>query len=293
MSETLLSPSNVLLFGRQVDDLQIIRPPVLPLFAAGLASTANINLANNTPANIDGVSTNGLKRILLKDQNDPLENGLYDNNRQTKKLERIPGASDTIFVNIRLGTVNAGTTFEVNINGVVSVYNGPGDDRHGPFSVPRLGTRGDVELQLRPRRNPVFARIYAFSFEAYYYDLPRPVLFLVHGPGVPASEARLGGLGAPNRARAPGDPSLTGLGSADFQFAEDITVWSYDKADYTIRMDIETGMFEDVLLAAMLGGGAGGLDARGMQARGMQARGMQARGMQARGMQARGGGNSD
>lgn len=74
-------------------------------------------------------------------------------------------------------------------------------------------------------------------------------------------------------------------------------VWSYDKADYTIRMDVETGMFEDVLLAAMLGGSGGfdsaGMNARGMNARGMNARGMNARGMNARGMNARGGGNSD
>ena len=65
-------------------------------------------------------------------------------------------------------------------------------------------------------------------------------------------------------------------------------VWSYDKADYTIRMDVETGMFEDVLLAAMLGGGPGGMEAAGMSARGMSARGMSARGMSARGMSARG-----
>jgi len=66
-------------------------------------------------------------------------------------------------------------------------------------------------------------------------------------------------------------------------------VWSYDKADYTIRMDVETGMFEDVLLGAMFdGGGPGGFDASGMNARGMNARGMNARGMNARGMNARG-----
>ncbi len=80
-----------------------------------------------------------------------------------------------------------------------------------------------------------------------------------------------------------------------FDFADELRVWSYDKADYTIRMDVETGMFEDVLLAAMSGGGPGGMDsagmnARGMNARGMNARGMNARGMNARGMNARGGG---
>jgi len=74
---------------------------------------------------------------------------------------------------------------------------------------------------------------------------------------------------------------------ADFQFADEVRVWSYDKADYTIRMDVDTGMFEDILLNAVLGG-AGGLEASGMNARGMNARGMNARGMNARGMNARG-----
>ena len=126
------------------------------------------------------------------------------------------------------------------------------------------------------------------------------IVFLVHGDGVPASQAKVGGTTNKDEARparAPGEPSLTGLGAADFQFADEIMVWSYDKADYTIRMDVETGMFEDVLLAATLGGGPGGMDAAGMSARGMSARGMSARGMSARGMSARGmsarGGDSD
>jgi hypothetical protein len=41
---------------------------------------------------------------------------------------------------------------------------------------------------------------------------------------------------------------LTGVNAADFEFADDVRVWSYDKADYTIRMDVLTGMFEQVLL---------------------------------------------
>jgi hypothetical protein len=84
---------------------------------------------------------------------------------------------------------------------------------------------------------------------------------------------------------------LTGLGSQDFDFADDIMVWSYDMADYTIRMDVETGMFEQVLLDAMVAGpDASGMNARGMNARGgRNARGMNARG----GRNVRGGGNSD
>ena len=43
-----------------------------------------------------------------------------------------------------------------------------------------------------------------------------------------------------------------------FQFADDLIVWSYDKADYTIRMDVDTGMFEQVLLDLFFGGDGGG-----------------------------------
>ncbi|RUV40814.1 MAG: hypothetical protein EOQ55_23155 [Mesorhizobium sp.] len=176
----------------------------------------------------------------------------------------------------------------------LSIVNPAGNATHSPFVVPRPGPIGEVQESLVFAAAKI-ARIYGFSYENCYYDLPRPVLFLVHGAGTPASEAKPGGGAGPNRARAPAQPSQTGLGEMDFEFADDIMVWSYDKADYTIRMDVETGMFEDVLLAAMLGDGPGGMDAAGMSARGMSARGMSARGMSARGMSARGtrGGNNN
>jgi hypothetical protein len=99
-------------------------------------------------------------------------------------------------------------------------------------------------------------------------------IFLVHGNGIAASSAS---SGTPQPARAPRLPELTGLAAAGFDFADEVRVWFYDKADYTVRMDVETGMFEDVLLADMPGGGPGGMDAAGMSARGMSARGMSAR----------------
>jgi hypothetical protein len=137
---------------------------------------------------------------------------------------------------------------------------------------------------------PCFARIYGFSYGNFYYDLPGATLFLVHGEGTLVTEI-------PDNvfpSRAPRGPDTIGLGETDFSFSNDIYVWSYDKIDFTIRMDVETGLFEDVLLGAMLDGGmdASGMNARGMNARGMNARGMNARGMNARGMNARGG-NSD
>ena len=112
-------------------------------------------------------------------------------------------------------------------------------------------------------------------------------MFLVHGDGdIVTQEAKI----PPDvyDSRAPGATTRTGLAAADFDFADGLRVWSYDKADYTIRMDVDTGRFEDVLLDAMLGDGSGGMDVSGMNARGMNARGMNARGMNARGMNARG-----
>lgn len=158
----------------------------------------------------------------------------------------------------------------------------------------RRGRNGQLQLQLH-NDDARFARIYGFAYEGGYYDLPRPTLFLVHGEGELVTRPD---EGRPQDARAPRSSALTGLASAGFDFADDLKVWSYDEADYTIRMDVETGMFERVLLEAMFDPDseripqAKGMHARGMHARGMHARGMHARGMHARGMHARGG-NSD
>ncbi|WP_156937838.1 hypothetical protein [Mesorhizobium sp. LNHC221B00] len=290
MAETLLSFSNILLFGREMEDLRITLPEAPATERVRHASTTNINIAA-WPTSIDGVVVRNGKRILLKDQTTASENGVYS--KQDAVFTKYEPDYDPYFVRVGSGTVNAGKMFQVTSAGAITAF--VGDDRHGPFAQPRAGLPGQTEGQLLASRDPRLARIYAFSFEGYYYELPRPIVFLVHGGGIPASEAKMGGNGKPRPARAPGDPSLTGLGAADFQFADELMVWSYDKADYTIRMDVETGMFEDVLLEAVVGSGSGGMDAAGMSARGMSARGMSARGMSARGMSARGsrGGNNN
>ncbi len=132
-----------------------------------------------------------------------------------------------------------------------------GGARHSPFVVARTGGDRDLENQLAAD-NATIARIYSFSYEGTYYDLPQPALFLVHGPGLlvtNVSHKNLEGAGDPRGSIAPGEPSLTGVAAADFQFADGIRVWSYDKADHTIRMDVEAGEFEDVLLNMFFGGG--------------------------------------
>ena len=70
-------------------------------------------------------------------------------------------------------------------------------------------------------------------------------MFLVHGDGEPA-RPESGNTGAD--AHSPLNPSASGVASADYQVSDGIRTWNYDKADYTIRMDMMTGMIEQVLL---------------------------------------------
>ncbi|TDJ44769.1 MAG: hypothetical protein E2O52_07660 [Gammaproteobacteria bacterium] len=140
-----------------------------------------------------------------------------------------------------------------------------------------------------------FARIYGVSFEGQFYDLPAPMLFLVHGDGEDAETAVAADV---RQSRAPDVSDRSGLGAQDFSFADGLRVWSYDKADYTVRMDVETGMFEQLLFDVMfgddrLGGGMAGASVRGASVRGASVRGASVRGASVRGASVRGGGFGD
>jgi hypothetical protein len=256
VTETLLSPSNILLFGRTVTDLAVTRMSVVPRAwdaAVDLALTTPVVVANPLPSPQQGVDIQRGMRILLTAQAAAAENGIYRVVRGLNliRLANQPNVPDDIFVRSGADLIR-GTIFTLTAANTYTQNAGVDDDRHGPFPIPRGGTMGQVEQQLSSARGPRFARIYGFSYEGTYYDLPRPVLFLVHGEGAEASEMRMG-TGRRSASRAPADPSLTGLVAADFEFADDVRVWSYDKADYTIRMDVDTGMFEQVLLALFFG----------------------------------------
>jgi hypothetical protein len=99
------------------------------------------------------------------------------------------------------------------------------------------------------------ARIYSFSYEGHYYDLAKPALFLVHGLGDPAEPPDGAGTsGPPHRrvAKAPADVDLTGYSATAKSFPDDMMVWQYDKGDFSIRLDVETGTFEQILLECEL-----------------------------------------
>jgi hypothetical protein len=98
------------------------------------------------------------------------------------------------------------------------------------------------------RPNPAFARIYGFSFEGHYYDLPRPVIMLVTGPGVALGAAPPTILESDEAARL-------------WEFSRSLRQWNYDKKDMSIRLDLTSGTLEDIILARTLADRAGGYGA--------------------------------
>jgi hypothetical protein len=80
-----------------------------------------------------------------------------------------------------------------------------------------------------------FARIYGFAYEGQYYELPRPILFLVYGAGKPAEGARF-------------TVQDVGLAAKDWTFASDIMMWEFDDKDVSMCLDIESGPLKEILL---------------------------------------------
>ncbi|WP_245441835.1 hypothetical protein [Rhizobium leguminosarum] len=123
----------------------------------------------------------------------------------------------------------------------------------GPLGPPQVGANNFLRGQLAAR-DATLARIYAFSFEGSFIELNRPAIFLVHGAGAdpdnsPPRNAN-GDIEYERLYRSPGSSGLTGLGSQIGALAEDIRVWIYEKGDLSMRLDVQTGTFEQILLAA-------------------------------------------
>jgi uncharacterized membrane protein YgcG len=97
-----------------------------------------------------------------------------------------------------------------------------------------------------------FARIYAFSFEGQIYDMAVPSLFLVHGSGLDVDAPEPEDQSYQRLARSAGRATATGVGRQTGTFSMDVKVWVYDKSDFSMRLDVETGTLEDILLAAEL-----------------------------------------
>lgn len=126
----------------------------------------------------------------------------------------------------------------------------------GEASSPSL-----LEQKLRAE-DACFARVYGFSYEGQFHVLPRSALLLVHGKGDPPGADQQSGLDA-----ARGGASL---------IPEGLQVWSYDKGDYSMLLEVHSGTLDQLLLQGE--GPDVGMSLRGMSLRGMSLRGMSAPG---------------
>ena len=237
MAETLLSLSEVLLFGRCVEDLQIRSPNLAAATPADLTTTRRVPGGLRGRPTIDGVAVAAGDIVLVR-HHSPAINGLYTVAGPVANWAAAPAAPviQDGLVNVQRGN-RFGNSFWVQTSpnaAARQTFRNAGGRRG-------LGRNSQLDNELD--NDSCFARIYGFSYEGTYYELPNPTLFLVHGEGESATDDNSPGILA---SRAPNDPSQSGVAAADFQIADDIRVWAYDKADYTIRMDVETGMFEQV-----------------------------------------------
>lgn len=138
--------------------------------------------------------------------------------------------------------------------------------KHDRMGIPETGNNNFLREQLRQKdvgtkEKPQYvdvwlAKIFAFSYEGAFQELYRPAIFLVHGEGLspddPAPSNVDGETEYARLARSPGASSLSGLGHQTGALAKDMKVWVYDKGDFSMRLDVDTGTLDDILLYAEL-----------------------------------------
>jgi hypothetical protein len=135
---------------------------------------------------------------------------------------------------------------------------------------------------------PTLARIYSFSSEGAYFELPRPPVFLVHGPGRPVGNWMY-------------NSSLdqAGVAARDWEFSGNhrqnepigpnaLVYWEYEKGDFSLRLDLDAGPFEQILLQMALRSSAGvsgaGVSGAGVSGAGVSGAGVSGAGVSGAGV---------
>ncbi len=122
---------------------------------------------------------------------------------------------------------------------------------------PAVHSSNNFLLHQLKREDARLARIYSFSFQNQIFDLMKPALFVVHGEGNVPDPPEIQFSATDVSTRRGIKPAITvrsGVSGQDARFTEDIRMWLYDIADFTVRLDMEAGPFERVLLEFELGG---------------------------------------
>jgi hypothetical protein len=219
MAETLLSPSVVKLYGRLVIELRILRwykPTWKAGFAGALAAAKKVGKNKKAQDVLDAIIKymHGLKTV----------GEISGACVVAEELKEIIRADDIVSSDVVIEVIDK--------NPILVLPIGYYSDGNNKF----------LEKQLK--RDAKLARIYSFSYEGAYYELPRPALFLVNGRGrhVKTTNKTWTSL------------ETSGVAARSWDFARndhdehDIRYWTYDKGDFSIRMDVETGQFWQILL---------------------------------------------
>jgi hypothetical protein len=131
--------------------------------------------------------------------------------------------------------------------------------------------------------NPILARIYGLTFEGAFHTLTRPSIFLVHGPGTPIDV--LGTPGHPGRSTT----DESGVVAREWEFSAiaaggpDLVFWEYEKNDILLRLDVETGPLDQILLPLTLRN-TGGVSGAGVSGAGVSGAGVSGAGVSGAGV---------
>jgi len=228
MPETLLTPSSVKLFGRVMNSLVFTNDTYSfggnYFLQRQLAAVGTISQLGSTVAGSPTVTV-------------PSTSGLHVGNAVSGGLAGttiIPAGA--VIANVAQRVAHVAPSFDMSLNAAAT-----------SAATPVVVTTGPAN----------FGRIYAFSFEGALYSMPKPALFLVHGPGIPID---------PDNWKA-GRSSVdeSGVIAREWEFAgsDSLVYWEYEKGDFSLRLDTEAGPFEQILLAASLRSGADRADRSG------------------------------
>jgi hypothetical protein len=276
MPETLLTPSSIKMFGRMVSSLQYSDDTKKigdNNFLQKQLSYAGDLLSIKLTGDIDP-APKPIRQVTLPLQAYPLADPYTQIVAGMLVTGVVPGAAPDVAQAFAPGTH------------IISFV------QQDPPKAPQGGaapTPGYFTVSADPLINPVaniaitlwlpsvnIARIYAFSFEGAVYTLPKPSMFLVHGPGgmIDITGTARGGAGERwsfgNIGRT--DLDQSGVMAREWEFSApnsqdkfDLRYWEYEKGDFLMRLDTEAGPLEQILLAAALRGADGGDRATGIR----------------------------
>jgi hypothetical protein len=243
MTENLLTPSVIKLFGRVMNDLQF----------------------NYDASTVVSGYNNLLQRQLANGSVNLTVNGVITPNPgapppyldTVTNVSTMVGLFSGMEVNSTFFPGGGGAGVQVFAPGTTILTIGPGNTFtvSAPPINPMPPAITTVSIAISGTdsydQTPKFARIYGFSFEGAYYGMPRPSIYLVHGPGTPVGNWNTNST-----------MEQAGVAAREWDFsgfqpaAQDIMYWEYEKGDLSIRLDPEAGPFEQILLMAALRGGA-------------------------------------